>query len=622
MPRPLTLKDHLQESRFFNRRTLVISLLVLLFTIVLVTRLIYLQIFQHDTYKTLSNNNQLELIPIKPDRGLIYDRNGVLLAENVPVFSLEITPNRVKDLDATIAGLQQFITISDDDIAGFHKLKKQHRAYEPVPLKLKLTDIERAKFAINQYRFPGVDVKARLIRHYPLGETLAHVLGYVGRINEKELQRVDPINYSATNFIGKLGLERYYEKLLHGRVGYQRVEVDASGRIVRVLSRTSPVPGNDIYLTLDSDLMAAIFKALGTHRGAVVAIDPRDGSVLALASTPSFNPNLFVRGISRDEFKAYHDSPEQPLYNRAIRGQYPLASTIKPFLALQGLDSGEVSTSWRIRDPGYYRLPRSSHIYRDWKRGGHGWVDVRRAIKVSCDTYFYRLALQMGITQIDSILTRFGFGIPTKIDMKEELSGLVPSPAWKLSSKGEHWYPGDTLVSGIGQGFMLTTPLQLANATAALSMRGVRHRPHLLDKQVSPDNITIPYKPSPEFPVVLKHESTWDTVIDAMRAVITEAGGTGYRFGRDAPYSVAAKTGTAQVYSSKFHEPFEDNDLPEKLRDHSLFIAFAPKDNPRIAVAVVVENSKLASEVARTTMDHYLLNQETGKVMNKTNRNQ
>lgn len=617
MSRQLTLKDHILESRLFTRRAVELGLLVLLLVVLLLSRLFYLQIIQHDRYKTLSNNNQLDLIPIKPDRGLIYDRNGVLIADNLPVFSLEIVRSRVKNINNTIAELRKLIDISDDEVSAYKRLAKQHRPFQAVPLKLKLSQEERAKFGVNQYLFPGVSVKARLIRHYPYGPMLAHVLGYVGRINEKELKRVDPVNYSASNFIGKIGLERYYENVLHGKVGYERVEVNAAGRIIRTMARTPPIPGNNLHLTLDLGLQMAISNAMQGHRGAVVAIDPRNGDVLAMVSTPSYDPNLFVRGISSKDFKGLHDSPEQPLYNRAIRGQYPLASTIKPFLILEGLDSETIDRSYRIRDPGYFKLPNSRHIYKDWKRGGHGTVNARRAIIVSCDTFFYRLANRMGITRIDSILTRFGFGIATGIDMKEELSGLVPSPAWKLRHKGAAWYPGDTLVSGIGQGFMLTTPLQLAHATAALAMRGQRERPHLLLKQSTPDKVQIPYQTSPLFPVVLKDESIWDYVVDAMVAVIRERGGTGYRYGRNAPYPVAAKTGTGQVFSAKFHAPFEDSDLPEKLRDHSLFIAFAPVDNPQIAIAVIVENSKLASNIARITTDYYLVKRHEKKPMNR-----
>lgn len=610
MAKRLTIKDHISETNLFTRRTIILGVGVLVCTLILLSRLVYLQIIQHNLYTTLSKQNQVNLIPIEPNRGLIYDRNGVLLAENIPVFSLEITPDRVESLKQTILRLQKIVPISKDDIKSFYKQLRQKRAFEHIPLRLKLTDTEVAKFSVNQYRFPGVAVRARLIRHYPMNEALSHVLGYVGRINERELEKVDTANYSATNFIGKVGIEKFYEDQLHGSVGYEQVETNASGRIVRVLKRTPPIPGKNLYLSIDSGLETAAEEALGDLRGAVVAIQPNTGEVLALVSSPSYNPNLFVRGISTKQYNKLSKSPDQPLYNRAIRGQYPLASTIKPFLALEGLDTRTVTRAYKIFDPGWYKLPRNSHLYRDWKRGGHGWINVTRAIMVSCDTYFYNLANMMGIGKIDNILTRFGFGISTNIDMGEELPGLVPGPAWKKHTKGMNWYTGDTLISGIGQGYMLTTPLQLAVATAALAEHGIRYQPHLLYKSESADGKFTTASKEQRYPVLLKHKWVWNTVINAMQQVITSREGTGYRFGRNTPYTVAAKTGTAQVFSAKFHEHLDEKNLPMNLRDHSLFIAFAPVDNPKIAIAVVVENSSKAANIARKVMDYYLIPQK------------
>lgn len=618
MAKRLTLKDHQRETKLFFRRVVLLSLIILILTGTLISRLVYLQVTQHNKFRTLSKLNQLELIPIKPNRGLIYDRNGVLLAENKPVFSLEIIPDRVKNLDDTLASLRKMFPITDEEIANFHKFAKRTRPSESVPLHLELTEDEQARFAVNRFKFPGVIVKARLIRHYPHGAALAHVLGYVGRINEAELQKVDPVNYSATNYIGKLGVEKYFEKTLHGKVGYEQVEIDASGRILRVLHRTDPIPGNNLYLSIDSQLETAIEKFLGDRRGAVVALNPQTGEVLALVSSPSYDPNPFVQGISHKDYKTLRSNPDQPLYNRAIRGQYPFASTIKPFLAVEGLESGIVNKKYRIKDPGYYMLPNSSHVYKDWKKRGHGVVNLRKAIIISCDTYFYHLAHRMGITRIDTILTKFGFGIKTKIEMGEELPGLVPSPAWKRRAKGQSWYPGDTLVSGIGQGYMLTTPLQLASGTATLGTHGKRMQPQLLLRQEMPDKTIIESKPKPVYPVELNNPEIWPFVVSAMRGVITQ--GTGYRFGRDAPYLVAGKTGTGQVFSAKFHAPFDDANLPERLRDHSLFIAFAPMDKPKIAIAVIVENSKLASNVARQTLDYYLLGKLPKNLEQKTDQ--
>jgi len=605
MSKRITLHDHIRETELFFRRSRVLVVLVFILSVFMITRLWYLQIFEHDRYTTLSEQNQLNVIPIEPNRGLIYDRNGVLLAENVPVFSLEITPDRVKNLKTVIDQLQKIIQIDEDDLKHFYKEKHQRRSFDPVTLKLKLTDEEVAKFSVNQFKFPGIAVKARLLRRYPLGPAFAHVVGYVGRINEEELKILDPSNYAASNFVGKIGIEKSYEKLLHGKVGTEQVETDASGREVRILRRTAPTPGKDIYLTIDSGLEIAAERALEGHRGSVVAIDPRNGEVLALVSAPSYDPNLFVKGISSKAFNALNKSLGRPLYNRAIRGQYPFASTIKPFLAVQGLDTGVLTRATRIRDPGWFKLPFSSHEYKDWRKGGHGTVDTRRAIVISCDTFFYTLAYRMGINRIDNILTRFGFGIKTGIEMAEELPGLVPSPAWKLRRKAQPWYPGDTVISGIGQGYMLTTPLQLAAGMAALSKHGHRWQPHLLLRSIDTNRQTQYYKPRERYPVQLKKDWVWHYVNKAMREVITV--GTGYRFGRDAPYTVAAKTGTAQVFSSKFHAPFKKKDLPEHLRDHTLFIAYAPIDNPKIAVAVVAEHSSRASNIAREVMDYYLL---------------
>ena len=603
----LTVHNRERERHLFTKRVTILTIVVIIFSLCLISRLIDLQIFQHQLYTTLSKQNQLNLLPIPPTRGLIFDRNGVLLAENLPVFSLEVHPDHVKNLKTTLQAIQKIIALTPDDIKEFYKQLKQRRRYDPIPLRLKLTEDEVARFAVNRYFFPGVEVKARLIRHYRYGAEFSHVLGYVGRINTQELETIDVANYSASNFIGKVGIEKYYEKTLQGKVGYEQVETDASGRIIRTISRTPPVPGNDIYLTIDSGLERAAEQALTGLRGAVVVIDPNNGEVLALVSSPSYDPNLFVKGVNQSDYDTLRNSPDRPLYNRSIRGQYPIASTIKPFIGLQAIESGVVTPSYRLWDPGWFRLPNTKHIYKDysWKNGGHGWVNLSRAIAVSCDTYFFQIAKWMGISQIDSILIRFGFGSPTGIEIQEELPGLVPTPTWKMGKKGKPWYTGDTIVSGIGQGYLLTTPLQLAAGIAAIATHGIRYQIHLQLKQRLHDNTFTNYLPETLPPVRLNHTEAWDLIIDAMHKVITE--GTGYRFGRDTPYTVAGKTGTAQVFSATFHAPMQDKDLPEQLRDHSLFVAFAPLNQPKIAIAVVVENSSEASPVARKVMDYYLL---------------
>ncbi|HAU9853861.1 penicillin-binding protein 2 [Legionella pneumophila serogroup 1] len=593
-----------QHQRF--RLNLLIAILIIL-SLILILRLAFLQISEFKRYQTLSLKNQMSVIPIAPPRGVILDRNGVLLAENIPVYVLEITPERVKDMKQTLTKLRELIpSITDEDIDSFNKTRLQNRSFVPIPIKLKLSQEEVATFASNQYHFPGVSIKARLMRHYPLGEITAHALGYVGRINIQELKQVDPTNYRATNFIGKAGIEKYYEDILHGKVGYQMVETDVSGRTLRIINKVNPHSGAKLYLSIDARLQEAAYNALKDKRGAVVVINSRNGEVLAMVSSPSFDPNIFVSGVSKADYKVLSNALQRPLFNRAVRGVYPPASTIKPFVGLAGLDKGFITTTTEIYDPGKYKLPTSSHVYRDWKKTGHGVINFKRAITVSCDTFFYQLGNKMGISNIEDMLVKFGLGQLTHVDLHEEANGVIPSARWKRQTKGVSWYPGDTLISAIGQGFMLATPLQMANATASLSQHGQRFRPHLLIKTVNSDtNETEEYKPFEEYPVSLRDEANWDVVIDAMHSVLTSNEGTGYRFGRNPPYPVAGKTGTAQVYSGRQYEKAKYEDIPEHLRDNSLFIAFTPVEKPEIAIAVVVENDTIASTVARKVLDTY-----------------
>lgn len=602
------IKNPHNERKLFAHRLIFIYCCVTLLASLLIGRLLFLQVYEFKKYTTLSNKNQLNIIPIEPTRGVIYDRNGILLAENIPIYSLELTPDKVRQLDKTIASLKKLLpSIQSEDVESFYKLKSQHHPFDSIPLKLSLTPEEVAIFSVNQYRFSGVSVKAHLIRHYPEGKTMAHVLGYVARINPDEWTKVDRVNYSATNFIGKIGIEKYYEDILHGTVGYEQVETNANGRVVRTLNRTPPISGHELHLSIDLRLQKAAENALGENRGAVIAIDPNNGEILAMVSTPSYDPNLFVQGIAQKTFNKLMRDPKQPLYNRAIRGQYPMASTIKPYMALAALDGNIVSPTYKIFDPGWFSLPNSSHRYRDWRKGGHGWVNVVDAITVSCDVYFYTVGYMMGIKRIDSFLSRVGYGQRTGIDMNEELPGLLPTPEWKRGAKGVSWYPGDTVSSSIGQGYMLTTPIQLANAVASISQRGIRYKPHLLLTYKIPGKKTIQPTPVKLPPVVLHDNHTWDFVFQGMQQVVTSPRGTGYAF-RNAPYTVAAKTGTAQVYTIKQNESNEHNqNLPEALRNHSLFIAFAPVDHPAIAIGVIVENCHDAAIIARQVMDTYLL---------------
>ena len=611
MRKRIAIKDHVQEVQLINQRCISILIIMIILVALLIIRLGYLQLANHAHYTTLSQKNWLDLVPLEPTRGLIYDRNGVLLADNVPVYSLDIIPYKITNMPRTLAEIAKIIPLSDNDIAQFQKQLKQHRRFDEVTLKLRLSENEVARFSENQYRLPGVLIKARLIRRYPYINSLSHVLGYVGRINIEELRDIDAINYSATNYIGKLGIEKYYEDELHGTVGYEQAENDASGQALRVLNQIKPIPGKNLFLTIDIKLQAAVEQALAGHRGAVVAIQPATGQILAMVSEPYYDPNLFVDGINTQDFQTLQQSPDRPLYNRALRGLYPFASTIKPFIALEGLESGVVTPDTSIYDPGWYQLSTSSHIFHDWKRHGHGTVNMFRAIASSCDTYFFDLAHKLGIARIDDILGKFGFGELTGVDMEEELSGVVSSPAWKRKVKGAPWYEGDTLNSGIGQGFMQVTPLQLAAGITTIANHGKRFTPHLLLAEQESSKPLEPQTPPLQDPIDLRDPSYWNIIISGMQGVINAPGGTGYHFGKIGPYTVAAKTGTAQVHSIKHYNSDEDHEdqskLPEKLRDNSLFIAFAPVEKPQIAIAVIVENDAAASIVARQILDYYLI---------------
>ncbi len=614
MPNPSVVKNPQKEVRLFHRRIVLISIAMVLFVVAVISRLVWLQISQHELYITLSDQNQLSLVPLDPPRGLIFDRHGVLLAKNTSVFDLEVVPEKTLNLSQTLVRLQKLLSLTDDDLKQFRKELRQHKLFEPVVLKTKLSEEELARFLVNQVKFPGVFIETKLIRHYLYNQTFAPVLGYVGRINEQELANLDK-NYQASHFIGKNGVEKYYEDLIHGEVGYQQVEIDATGRSVRILKQTLPVPGDTLYLTIDSGLQMATEQAFAGNRGAAIAIDPNNGEVLAMVSNPSFNPNSFVTGISSKDYQALQNAPERPLYNRALRGLYSPGSTIKPFMALAGLSSGAVTPQFTISDPGYFAL--KTHTYRDWQKHGHGRVNMSKGIMVSCDTYFYTIAFKMGITQIDKMLWQFGFGKPTGIDVTDELGGLVPSPAWKKRIKGESWYPGDTVITGIGQGFTLVTPLQLAAAVSAIAKQGERFRLHVLLKSES-NNGKITVEKSEALPKIQLPEEDWEVVQEGMRKVMSP-GGTGYHYGAGASYAIAAKTGTAQVFSLKAGEKYDKTKVPEWLRDNKLFIAYAPAENPKIAVAVVAENSLvMAGEIARKMMDYYLMQEKILPPSNST----
>lgn len=608
MYKRIPIKNHQKEIQLVAKRAMQALVLICIMIGLLTLRLAYLQLYKNDMYSTLSTKNWLDLIPIEPTRGLIYDRNGVLLAENIPVFSLDVIPIKVSNLAQSLKEVRTIVSISDDEVSQFKRQLTQHRRFDEIPLKFRLSEEEVARFTENQYRYPGFLVKARLMRHYPFGESFSHVLGYVGRINIEELNRIDPINYSASNYIGKLGIEKFYENDLHGLVGYEQVESDASGKPLRVIKEIKGQPGKNLYLTLDSGLQLLAEKALVGQRGAVVAIDPNTGQVLALVSEPGYDPNVFVSGISQKDYKVLQTSEDRPLFNRAVRGLYPLASTIKPFLALEGLESGVITADDTIDDPGWFQLPNYSHLYHDWRSKGHGTVNMARAIMESCDTYFYDLASEMGIRRMDQILMQFGFGQSTGIDLDDELPGTVASPEWKMKMRGVHWYEGDTVISGIGQGFMQATPLQLSSATATLALRGKRFAPYLLLGEQTPGSTYNLTQPIPLDEVTLRDKAYWDAIINAMQTVVSSAYGTGYHFGQNRNYTIAGKTGTAQVVARRgdIRDETDQTTLPEKLRDHHWFIAFAPANKPVIAIAVITENSNAAIPAARLLFDYYL----------------
>ena len=604
-------KDNTAESELFFRRALVMLLLVFLALTAVGTRLVYLQILNHELFTTLADGNRIRLQPLPATRGSIFDRNGVLLAENLASYHLEITREQVTDLDATLEELRRRIELSDSDVERFRKAVRRTPAYIAVPLRFRLTEEEIARLAIDLHRFPGVEIKADLTRHYPLGALGVHAVGYVGRIDEGEMQRIDKGQYSGSTHIGKVGAERSHEDLLRGRVGWQQVETNAEGRPLRVLSRTAPVPGQHIYLSIDIRLQAAAEKALEGHNGAIVAIDPRNGEILALASQPTYDPNPFVNGIDFASYRALNTSKDKPLLNRALRGMYPPGSTIKPLMALAGLENGVVNRHSGVFCPGYYRLPGSSHRFRDWKRGGHGSVSMDRAIAQSCDVYFYDLAIRLGIDRLHQFLGRFSLGKLTGVDLPGEKGGVLPSQEWKRASYKQNWFAGDTVSVGIGQGYFLTTPLQLAHSTAIIAQRGQQFRPRILyateDPAARAKTLVEPYALPP---VTVRAAKFWDAIIAGMVSVVE--GGTASRIGRGAKYRIAGKTGTAQVFTLGQNQRYNAKNLAKHLLDHALFVAFAPVDAPRIALGVIAENggggSSTAAPIARKVMDAWLLN--------------
>ncbi len=608
------LIDPDEESHNFQRRLRFAGAFAALLFLVLFSRFVWLQVLQYAHYQSLAENNRIALVPAVPSRGAILDRNGMVLAQNFSSHTLEITPNKTGGLEATLARLGEIIPIEPSDLKRFRRLLAESKNFESLPIRAHLTEEEVARFAVNRFRFPGVEIRARQFRQYPFGATFSHIIGYIGRINQRDLDRMEEngqiANYKGTDHIGKMGVEAGFEPWLHGRTGIEKVEIESSGRPVRILSRTPPMAGHEITLHLDAKLQQVAENTFGDFRGALVALDPRNGGVLALVSKPGFDPNLFVDGIDPANWSLLNDSPDHPLINRALRGAYPPGSTIKPFMALAGLELGIRRPNDTISDPGYYSLPGSSHRFRDWKKDGHGVVDLKRSIVISCDTYYYQLAQQMGIRNMHDFLANFGFGRKSGINLDGELAGVLPSPEWKQKRFKQPWWPGEMVIAGIGQGYNLTTPMQLAVATMAIANNGIVYKPQLIRAWRDPAT----GKTSHAAPEIVNRIGIKPEHLQLVREAmidVTRPGGTASAAAAGVPYLLAGKTGTAQVVGIKQNERYDERRVAARNRDHALFISFAPADDPKIVVAVMVENGghggSTAAPIARKVIDYLLL---------------
>ena len=620
--RRVIIRNHSAEANLFARRTFITFVGVIVLVLVLFSNLYSLQIASYEKYQTRSNSNRIKLLPVAPNRGLIYDRNGVILADNKPIYSLAVIPEQTKNLQESVTNISDLLDISTDMQEKFFNSVKRKRRFKQIELHPRLSEQQVAIFSVNQHKFPGIFVDARLKRYYPFGKLTTHTLGYVARINRKDANQLEldgkSENYAATHDIGKLGIEKFYEDILHGKIGHQEVEINNQGRIIRTLDYTPPTPGKDLTLTLDIELQMIAKRALSGKRGAVVAMDPRTGGVLAMYSNPSYDGNLFVHGISNKNWQKIRNSKDLPLINRSVQG-YPPASTVKPFLALTGLEDEIITPETKIRDPGWYQLKGLPNKYRDWKKWGHGWVDLNRAIEQSCNIYFFDLAFKLGITKISTMMERFGFGDYTGIDIHEESKAIMPSIEWKRARYNKSWYTGETLSVGIGQSYWTVTPLQLTQALTTLVNRGKRKVPHLLkstmlpgssDDEASTEEIIY----EEQAPLVLKQEKNWDLILNAMHRTVQKVGATAYTPFKGSKYDAAGKTGSAQVARIKQDEKYDAKAIQENKRDNAMFIAFAPFNAPEIVVAVAIENVSKggggtnAGPVARQIMDQYFGN--------------
>ena len=608
----VAIQDLAAEARLFNSRAIVAMLIVALMFCVIIVNMYQLQVVSYQDYQTRSEGNRIKVMPMAPNRGLIYDRSGILLAENRPVFSLELVPEQIKDMPATLDALSKLITITPEQTESFLKQVKAQRRFNSIALKEQLNDTEVAILAANQHRFPGVTVEARLSRHYPFGDLFTHALGYIGKINTRELQQLEDdgeaANYAATRDIGKIGLERFYQRELHGTMGYQEVEVNNRGRLIRVLRSVPAVSGQNIHLGIDVGLQLTAQQVLKEQRGAIVAMDPRDGSILAFYSNPSYDPNLFVHGISSTNYNALLHSRDRPLFNRVTQGTYPPASTVKPHLALLGLETNTITPSSKIWDPGYFTLPNNDHRFRDHVRWGHGWVDIYTAIMKSCDTYFYELGIKLGIDRISDYMSKMGFGEKTGIDILEEYSGVMPSRGWKRARHNQPWYPGDTVPLSIGQSYWTTTPLQLIVATSVLINHGHLATPHLVSA-FSDEHGKSEHSPPLQQVIEVVDSNNWDVVLDTMHRTVRDVGGTARNAFLGASYDSAGKTGTAQLAAIAQDAKYDADAIDERLRDNAMYLGYAPYDKPTIVIAVALENagggSKNAAPIARQMLDYY-----------------
>ncbi len=612
------IRDNLRESRLFGSRLTVVAGVVGVLTLILLLRIAYLQIVNYRHFATLSQENRVNPIPIPPVRGFILDRNGVVLAQNYPVLTLEVVPDQVEDMGALLKEIGKLVTLNERDLKLFAKQLRERPRFESLTLRSNLTDEEAARFAVVRHRWNGAELRARLQRHYPQGALAVHALGYVGRISEDDVEEIDKNAYRGTQHIGKLGVEQSYEDKLLGTVGFEKVETDAHGRAIRVLERIAPVAGKHLHLSLDARMQALAEQALGERKGAVIAMEPKTGAVLTFASTPTYDPNPFVNGIDPESYGRLRDDRHKPLLNRALNGQYAPGSTIKSFFGLAALEAGE-NPAKQVVCPGWYSLPGSSHRFRCWKSAGHGAVDLHDAVVQSCDVYFYRLAVTLGVDRMTAYLAGHGFGSPTGVDVRGESKGLLPTAEYR-GRRSMQWLPGETVITGIGQGAVLVTPLQLATAIAGIANRGLHPQPRLVAAIEDPaGKARVPLPLPPMAPAGGYTPEQFETMVQNLTDVVHGEGGTARGIGWNAPYKIAGKTGTAQVKSVGQSERYVESRVAEEHRDHALFVAFAPVEDPKIAVAVIVENgghgSSAAAPIARQLMDLYLLGDTHLKVV-------